>query len=170
MKNKIKIGVIFGGRSGEHEVSLVSASSVIKALDKKKYQIIQIGIGKDGRWIFGNSAMTILKNKKRFLNKTFKGVLPDPTIKSVADVFFPVLHGPFGEDGTIQGLFEMAGVPYVGSGVLGSAVGMDKIIQNQLFDKAGLKQAKYFWFLGKGWPKSSASVKKQARELLTFNT
>lgn len=151
MKNKTRIGVLFGGRSGEHEVSLVSAESVMHALDKEKYDILPIGIRKDGRWICGRDAMAELKGTPhlrqwdecilaaeagtgRLLAFTYDGVIREEYI----DVFFPVLHGTYGEDGTIQGLFELAGIPYVGAGVLASSIGMDKVLQKEIHRAAGL--------------------------------
>lgn len=115
-KNKLKIGVLFGGKSAEHEVSLNSAKNVIYALDKNKYEMKAIKIGKDGKFNF-----SIVKN---------------------FDVIFPVLHGPFGEDGSMQGMLKLAGVPFVGAGVLGSAVGMDKDVMKRLLNEAGIKNAK----------------------------
>ncbi len=116
---KLKVGVLYGGRSGEHEVSLMSAQSVIEALDKEKYEVIPIKIDKDGRW------------QDRI-------IVPDPTRSSGLDVVFPVLHGPYGEDGTVQGLLELANLPYVGAGVASSAVSMDKAFMRSLFLQAGL--------------------------------
>lgn len=143
MRNgKLRTGVIFGGRSGEHEVSLLSARSVLAALDPDKYQITQIGITHDGAWFVGDNVLESMSAGQ--INGLQPAViLPDPTrpglytmhpaeagelMQQIAalDVVFPVLHGTFGEDGTIQGLLEMAGVAYVGSGVLGSSLGMDK--------------------------------------------
>src|ERR1043166_4854933 len=154
--SKIKIGVIFGGRSAEHEVSLVSATSIINALDKKKYEVIPIGITSEGRWLSSADAVTLMKTGKRLDNQPEKILLPDPTVRKLVsprtsgstsenkslDVIFPVLHGTFGEDGTIQGLLELANIPYVGAGVLGSAVGMDKDIMKQIFDFDGLEIVK----------------------------
>jgi len=174
---KIKVGVIFGGRSGEHEVSIVSAQSVMKALAKSKYEVIPIGISKEGKWVAGPKAIEFLKAGIKKL--PFKSVLaPDPTERHLVkvkekgltpvsaqkptltdiDVIFPVLHGPYGEDGTIQGVFEMANIAYVGAGVLGSALGMDKIIQKQLFKEAGLPIVGYDWFLTKEWPKNKQKI------------
>ncbi|MCD6576453.1 MAG: D-alanine--D-alanine ligase [Anaerolineaceae bacterium] len=142
MDKKIKLGIIFGGRSGEHEVSLMSAHSVLSVLDMKKYDITQIGIDHDGKWWSGKNTLEALeKGNHNNLYRVF--LLPEPgrtilfkrlmdgkneTIQPVSelDVIFPVLHGTFGEDGTLQGFFEMADVAYVGAGVLGSSVGMDK--------------------------------------------
>jgi D-alanine-D-alanine ligase len=139
---RIRLGVIFGGRSGEHEVSLMSARSVLDALDPEKYLITQIGITKEGRWLVGDNVLESLRIG-RTQHLTPVVVMPDPNRQGLyairetkdgellellieIDVYFPVLHGSFGEDGTLQGLFEMAEVAYVGAGVLGSSVGMDK--------------------------------------------
>jgi len=142
MKRKIRLGVIFGGRSGEHEVSLMSARSVLSVLDTEKYDITQIGIDHNGKWWSGKTTLEALeKGNTNNLYRVF--LLPEPGSKSLfkrstdgdveiiqpvteLDAVFPVLHGTFGEDGTLQGFFEMADVPYVGAGVLGSSVGMDK--------------------------------------------
>jgi len=144
-----RVGVIFGGRSGEHEVSLASAASVIRALDPQKYEAVPIGITKQGRWLVGTGAQKMLSE----VLQSGEPVLlpPDPTSAGLVplapsaahpivsvDVAFPVLHGTFGEDGTVQGLLELAGLPYVGCGVLASAVGMDKDLQKRLFAEAGL--------------------------------
>lgn len=141
-KKKIKVGVIFGGRSGEHEVSLVSAESVMNALDKKKYDVVPIGITKRGEWVAGKSKLLELFKQ----GKIKKGSRLPPEILTKVDVVFPVLHGTYGEDGTIQGLFEMLNIPYVGAGVLGSSVGMDKVVQKQLCEQAKLPIVKYIWF------------------------
>jgi D-alanine-D-alanine ligase len=149
MDRKLRIGVIFGGRSGEHEVSLMSANSVLAALDPEKYQVTQIGITLDGAWVVselahgGNSGVYLLED---MLSGDLSGLasaalLPDPTharlysvrgnlleVLAELDVIFPVLHGTFGEDGTLQGVLEMADIAYVGAGVLGSSVGMDKAL------------------------------------------
>ena len=142
MDKKLKVGLIFGGRSGEHEISLLSARSVLKALDPEKYMITEIGITHDGNWLVGEDVLdAFIAGKIDHLTPVT--MLPDPTRSGIYairdgekgetiqhlqdfDVFYPVLHGTFGEDGTIQGMFEMANVAYVGAGVLGSSVGMDK--------------------------------------------
>src|SRR5258708_4818953 len=138
-KKRLRVGVLFGGRSGEHEVSLMSAASVIQALDKEKYEAVPIGITKDGRWLAGTAAHKMLPE----VLKSGEGVMlsADPNVAALVpvgasrpdalhvDVVFPVLHGTFGEDGTVQGLLDLAGLPYVGSGVLGSAVGDDHAMQ-----------------------------------------
>ncbi len=150
MSSKLRIGVIFGGRSAEHEVSLVSASSVIHALDKDKYEIVPIGISPEGRWLSSGEALNLLKQKTPIAELPEHVFVPDPHHKALmainaevstaankpVDVIFPLIHGTYGEDGTIQGLFELADIPYVGAGVLGSAVGMDKVIQKQLLRQA----------------------------------
>ena len=125
---KLHVAVIFGGRSGEHEVSLMSARSVLSVLDPAKYEVTQIGITHEGKWLTGEDVLGKFEGRK--LNGLEHFIFsPDPSeASSRIDVFFPVLHGTFGEDGTIQGLFELADVAYVGAGVVGSSVGMDKSI------------------------------------------
>ena len=157
--NKLRIGVIFGGRSGEHEVSLVSASSIINALDKEKYEVVPIGITQEGRWLSSPDAVRLLKEKSGLAEVPERFLAPEPNRRALVsldgsaekgltlDVVFPVIHGTYGEDGTLQGLLELANIPYVGPGVLGSALGMDKIVQKQLFEQAGLPIVKYVWFL-----------------------
>jgi D-alanine-D-alanine ligase len=135
MSRKLRVGILFGGRSGEHEVSLMSARSILEAIDRKKFSVVLIGITKQGRWLTGENATRLLAGKK--LPRAGSPPMLPREIAQV-DVVFPVLHGTFGEDGTVQGLLEMAGVPYVGSGVLGSAAGMDKDIMKRLFAHAGL--------------------------------
>ncbi len=165
MNTKLKIGVLFGGRSAEHEVSLVSAASVINALDKSKYDIVPIGITKDGRWLSTVNAIQLLKDHAPIEQLPEHVLLPDPRKQSLInvsgafpqnaqkiDVIFPVIHGTFGEDGTIQGLFELADIPYVGAGVLGSAVGMDKVIAKQLLENAGIPVAPGISFLYSQFP------------------
>ena len=127
----IKLGVIYGGTSTEKEVSQMSAKSVIENLNKEKYDIYKIFIGPDGKWYNDN-------NERKEITDLVG------TIKKL-DVIFPVLHGKYGEDGTIQGLFEMIGVPYVGCGVLSSSVGMDKVYTKIIFEKASINQAPYVY-------------------------
>jgi len=130
MTNKLRVAVIFGGRSGEHDVSLMSARSVLSVLDPAKYEVTQIGITREGQWLTGTDVIgKFEQNKLDGLEPFILSLDPSNAIRNTKyaiDVFFPVLHGTFGEDGTIQGLFEMADVAYVGAGVVGSAVGMDK--------------------------------------------
>jgi D-alanine-D-alanine ligase len=160
VEQKIKVGVLFGGRSGEHEVSLVSASSVIAALDRSKYEVIPIGIAPDGRWISSAESLAMLKARQEISSQQESFLVPGPHRRALVnaqgqsdqttiDVVFPVLHGTYGEDGTIQGLLELANLPYVGAGVLASAAGLDKIVQKQLFAEAGLPIVRYRWFLSK---------------------
>ncbi|KAF0158070.1 MAG: D-alanine-D-alanine ligase [Syntrophaceae bacterium] len=154
-KSKLKIGVLYGGRSGEHHVSLCSAASVVAALDKSTYDVIAIGIDRDGRWyvqdqpeIIADKAFgKILSLKKRGLwlvnhfeqqNKLHLYNLEASGEKVVVDLIFPVLHGTYGEDGTLQGLLELAMVPYVGVDVAGSAIGMDKDIAKRLLKEIGI--------------------------------
>ncbi len=158
MGDKIRIGVIFGGRSGEHEVSLMSARSVLSVLDPQKYRVTQIGITHQGAWVTGENVLDALQNgQARALQPAV--ILPDPNqaglyaltpgpassaleLLAQLDVIFPVLHGTFGEDGTLQGLLEMADLPYVGAGVLGSAVGMDKALFKDVMRTHGIPVAK----------------------------
>jgi D-alanine-D-alanine ligase len=154
---RLRIGVIFGGRSAEHEVSLVSATGVMRALDPRKYVVVPIGIAPNGRWLSGPRALKLLKEGSPLRDIPEHLLLPDPRKRGLEpvngasgrkplDVVFPVLHGTFGEDGSIQGLFELADIPYVGAGVLGSAVGMDKVVQKQLLRQAGIPVTTAIWF------------------------
>ena len=149
---KLRVGVIFGGRSGEHEVSLLSAASVLRALDPSRYEVIPIGITKDGKWLRARQALSMALPEES-IQQTFKFgtpvvMAPEPSARPTLDVAFPILHGPFGEDGTIQGLLELANVPYVGAGVLGSAIGMDKDVMKRLLRDAGLPIVDYWKLLG----------------------
>ena len=151
MSRKLRVGIIFGGRSGEHEISLRSAESVLAAMDRSKYEAVPIGITKEGRWLSSPNALSLLPAEE--IAETFKSGTPvvlaaEPTVKRSLDVVFPVLHGPLGEDGTIQGLLELADVPYVGAGVLGSAVAMDKDVMKKLIGAAGLPTPEYWSLLG----------------------
>ncbi len=151
---KLNVAVIFGGRSAEHEVSLVSAESVIKHLNKDKYNIIQIGISKNGEWLAGPDALKFLKDGQ---GRNFKrwAISPDVSLNKVAgkqiEVVFPVLHGTYGEDGTLQGLLELADLPYVGSGVLASAAVMDKITQKIICASENILMADWVWVAKKEW-------------------
>lgn len=176
---RLRIGVLFGGRSGEHEVSLASAASVIRALDPEKYEAVPIGITKDGRWLVGTSAVKMLPE---VLKSGARVMLPaDPSAAALVavgpssgqpsvmvDVMFPVLHGTFGEDGTVQGLLELAGLPYVGAGVLGSAVGMDKDVQKRLFEQAGLPIVPFFAVRRTEWEHDRARVLKAIKKKFKF--
>jgi D-alanine-D-alanine ligase len=178
MPRKLRVGIVFGGRSGEHEVSLRSAASVLAAIDKKKYDVVPIGIAKTGQWLLADEAQHMLAGgttvTATYLAKARTGHqsalvptahpagllhVPATAAKEQSealgvDVLFPVLHGTFGEDGTIQGLFELAGKAYVGSGVLGSAAGMDKDVMKRLFAAAGLPIVEHIIVLRGAWQKS----------------
>ncbi len=180
---KLRVGILFGGRSGEHEVSLLSAASILKAIDPKKYEVVPVGITKEGRWVTSSGAEALLAGGAApALGKDSaardeglaavgreSGIQPTALGESLkVDVIFPVLHGTFGEDGTIQGLFELANVAYVGSGVLGSAAGMDKDIMKRLFAAAGLPTPKYVSFLRSEWRSSPRKIVKLAEEKLKY--
>ncbi len=178
MPSKLRVGVVFGGRSAEHEVSLVSAASVMNALDKEKYEIVPIGITPEGRWLSSDDALALLKEKTNVSHFSEHVIVPDPEKQGLVrlhsaadgtyriDVLFPVLHGTYGEDGTIQGLFELADIPYVGAGVLGSAVGMDKVIQKQLLQHAKIPVAPGIWFPSSEFQKNQKTlVEKIERQL-----
>ncbi|HET7101305.1 MAG TPA: D-alanine--D-alanine ligase family protein, partial [Terriglobia bacterium] len=172
MKKRIRVGVLFGGRSGEHEVSLSSAASVIKALDPAKYEVAPIGISREGRWRMGSGrrgALSEVLNKGQLILPSADPSGPRFFARSgrsaagrvrPVDVIFPVLHGTFGEDGTLQGLLELAGIPYVGSGVLGSAAGMDKDVMKRLFRDAGLPVVEWVLVLRSEWRQSPARLRK----------
>lgn len=141
---KIKVGILFGGKSAEHEVSLQSAKNVVDAIDKKKYEPILIGINKQGKWLLGDKLNA--SSESVALVPQSSGKISNLTnLKSGAsiDVVFPILHGPFGEDGTVQGLLKLANVPFVGAGVLGSAVGMDKDVMKRLLHEAKIPIANF---------------------------
>lgn len=188
MAKKLRVGVIFGGRSGEHEVSIRSAASVIDAIDRQKYDVVPIAIDREGKWLSPATAFQLLPaNAQSLLPATiasgYQGavaILGDPSHSGLIsieesggaltsqklDVVFPVLHGPFGEDGTLQGLLEMANVPYVGCGVLASACGMDKVALKLLFLQAGLPICKYVWFLRTQWQNDRAKIMQTIKRKL----
>src|SRR2546427_9769091 len=167
---RLRVGVIFGGRSGEHEVSLASAASVVRALDPEKYEAVPIGIGKDGRWFIGTPAQKMLPDVLRQGQRVMLSA--DPNVAALmpleergsgsqrVDVIFPVLHGTYGEDGTVQGLLDLAGLPYVGSGVIGSAVGMDKDMQKRLFLQARLPVGEFLAILRSEWENGRQRILK----------
>jgi D-alanine-D-alanine ligase len=204
---KLRVGILFGGRSGEHEISLLSAASVFKAIDQSKFEVIPIGITKEGRWVTAGDAERLLSGKPvekaRHLRagdpeatpaaavlangegvivppepqKAGSSLVPfqtdNPTRRSSdrainVDVIFPVLHGTFGEDGTIQGLLELADIPYVGAGVLGSAAGMDKDIMKSLFLAAGLPIVKHVTILRSDWESEPKKVQKLVESKLKY--
>ena len=191
MAKKLRIGVIFGGRSGEHEVSIRSARSVIEAMDASKYEVVPIAITKEGNWLAPAAAAELLpaETQRLLSSGTRSGKKEDVTIvgdpsrsglvrlddqgdngKSAEpiDVVFPVLHGTFGEDGTIQGLLEMAAVPFVGCGTLASACGMDKVTMKALFKEAGLPICGYTWLLRSEWESDQAKVSRRITRSIGF--
>jgi D-alanine-D-alanine ligase len=181
MTNKIRVGVIFGGRSGEHEVSVRSARSVIEAFDRERYEVVPINISKEGRWLSPAESAALLPESARvLLPANVSGadealtIVGDPSRRGLhrleaegrggagargLDVVFPVMHGTYGEDGTIQGLLEMAGLPYVGCGVLASSCGMDKVAMKALFREAGLPICKHVWFLRGEWEREPERIR-----------
>jgi D-alanine-D-alanine ligase len=206
---KLRVGVLFGGRSGEHEVSLLSAASVVDAIDKSKYEVVPIGITKDGRWLTAGDAEALLHGKPPEESKHLRAgdpeatpgaavlargeavvVPPEPVHRGATsltpfqgdtstlrrasdrainvDVIFPVLHGTFGEDGTIQGLLELADIPYVGAGVLGSAAGMDKDVMKALFRCAGLPIVKHVTILRREWDADHKKAENKIDKQLTY--
>ncbi|NLJ33754.1 MAG: D-alanine--D-alanine ligase [Firmicutes bacterium] len=160
---KLKVGIIFGGRSGEHDVSLLSATSVLEAIDRKKYQVIPIGITREGRWITEGDPLLQLKERDFSRGDS----IPVKLLEKI-DVAFPVLHGPYGEDGTIQGLFEMINIPYVGAGVAGSAVGLDKRMMKQIFLQSGLPTPVYVTFLRREWEEDEGEVIRLIEEKIGY--
>jgi D-alanine-D-alanine ligase len=205
MAKKLRVGIVFGGRSGEHEVSLLSAASILQAIDRKKYDVAPIGINKAGHWLIAGAAQGLLEGggesgpkpeKKlragdpaatpgaRVLAEGQPALLapePEESLSEAAaldshaalggqslDVVFPVLHGTFGEDGTIQGLFELAGIAYVGSGVLGSAAGMDKDVMKRLFAQSKLPLVKHVTLLRAEWERAPRKAIAQVEAALKY--
>ncbi len=184
---KKRVGVIFGGRSGEHEISVRSAKTVIEQIDRDKYEVFPIGITKEGRWLSPAESLGMLPES---VQATFRERYGEPSEQRVAlsgdaamhglitldvpggsvplDVVIPVLHGTFGEDGTIQGLFEMADIPYVGCGVLASSCGMDKVFMKTLFRDAGLPICDYVWFLRSEWEAAADVVVRQVEAKIGY--
>ena len=181
---RIRIAVVFGGRSSEHAISCVSAGSVLRALDPDRYEVIPIGLTPDGRWVLesadpdrlritdgtlpqvnGDGSSVVLAADPTRAQLDVHPAADVPHTLAAVDVVFPVLHGPYGEDGTIQGLLEMAGVPYVGSGVLASAAAMDKGAMKALFAVAGLEQAPYTVITDRQWRTEQAAALKRAEQL-----
>jgi D-alanine-D-alanine ligase len=183
---KIRVAVVFGGRSDEHDVSLRSAQTVIRALDPARYDVLLLGITREGRWITGEDPMAqlVARSPMFHLGNGEQKVEPtadmriEPVVGADAlmplaasidvDVFFPVLHGPMGEDGTIQGMFEMAGMPYVGSGVLGSAVGMDKAMTKIILTQAGIPQSPWSLVMRNEWERNPELVEAKLVEEFGF--
>jgi D-alanine-D-alanine ligase len=178
MAKKLRVGVIFGGRSGEHEVSLRSAHSVIEAIDKSKYEVVPIAITKEGSWLASGAAAELLPEATQKLlagqrlddTNTDVAIIGDPSRRGLTrlnakdgvaerlDVVFPVLHGTYGEDGTLQGLLEMASIPFVGCGTLASACGMDKVTMKALFKEAALPICAHTWLLRPDWERDQQKV------------
>jgi len=187
---KIKIGVIFGGRSGEHEVSVRSAKTVIEQIDDEKYAVVPVAINQEGKWLNPSESLRLLPETIReklndsvekfpqnsialvgdtnYRGLTRLGTIEKEEILLPLDVVFPVLHGTYGEDGTIQGLLEMADIPYIGCGVLASACGMDKVVMKTLFRDADLPICKYVWFLRAEWERRSDDVIRQTELKLGY--
>jgi D-alanine-D-alanine ligase len=191
MAKKLRVGILFGGRSGEHEVSLLSAASVLQAIDRDLFDVVPIGITKEGRWLAASEAHNLLESSDSAVVQRLRAGDPDatpgakllhegiPTLLApmpgpqgpqgkAIEVIFPVLHGTFGEDGTIQGLFELAGIAYVGSGVLGSAAGMDKDVMKRLFANAKLPIVKHVTLLRAEWEKSPRKAIAQVEAALKY--
>jgi len=182
--NKIRLGLIFGGRSSEHEVSLSSARSVLEAISGDEYDVALICITPEGRWITGEKAKNLLEGKTVDISEDI--ILPQyPSENRLVaikqdkdknnarrlekmDVVFPLLHGTYGEDGTIQGLLELAGLPYVGAGVAASGVGMDKIMMKELFRSRGLPVADFMHFLRKEWVNDQNNILSKIIETFAF--
>jgi D-alanine-D-alanine ligase len=166
---KLRVGVLFGGRSGEHEVSLASASSIIRGLDPQKYEAVPIGITKEGHWLIGEGAQKMLPEVLRTGQRVVMSA--DPTESALMpidgsargqklDVIFPVIHGTFGEDGTMQGLLELAGLPFVGAGVLGSAIGMDKDIAKKLMQVTGIPVVPWIAVQRADWERQPKEIRR----------
>lgn len=179
-KRRLRVGVAFGGRSGEHEVSLRSARAIVAALDEEKYEVVPLAITKRGRWLApaagerligaGASAESLPASVEdaEAAGRGSTKINLASDVSERLDVIFPVLHGTFGEDGTIQGLLEMADIPYVGCGVLASAGGMDKVAMKTFFRDAGLPICRYTWFLRREWERDRAGVIARIRGELGF--
>ena len=181
MVKRLRVAVVYGGRSGEHEVSLRSAAAIIANLDPERYEVVPVAIGKEGRWQTGPESLEVLERSQRDLAPIPSHGLevtlpPDPTRRGLVplaggppiplDVVFPVLHGTYGEDGTIQGLFELAGLPYVGAGVLASAIGMDKAIMKSVFRDAGIAICR--WLVARVGAEPAATLARRVEGELGF--
>jgi D-alanine-D-alanine ligase len=191
LARKIRVGVLFGGQSSEHEVSLASARSVMSALDPEKYEVIPIGITKRGAWLTSGDAMSRLRSGDAsvdadaspgtlvpdLIREGHAGIVqivaggqgpPRAQVGQPLDVIFPVLHGPYGEDGTVQGMFQVANIPFVGAEVLGSAVGMDKDMMKKAFRDAGLQVVPYICVTRREWERDPRSVQEMAEQKLQY--
>ena len=178
---KPRVAVVFGGRSSEHSISCISAGSLLKAIDREKYDVVPVGITAEGRWVLENPETNILALGPAGELPTVTGavevaigsrqeiVVQDagsfPETLGEVDVVFPVMHGPWGQDGTLQGLLEMAGVRYVGAGVLSSAVGTDKVFMKRLFESQGLPVLPYVVLTPRGWATDQAALRKEIEAL-----
>ncbi len=184
MARRLRVGVVCGGRSGEHEVSVASARSVMAAMDRDKYEVVPIGITKEGCWITAADVVKALAAGQTE-NSQQVALLADPrrtglvrlddregtaetSLEACLDVVFPVLHGTFGEDGTVQGLLELAGIPYVGAGVLGSAVGMDKAVFKDVMQAHGLPIVDHVVIKRKEWDASPERIVEDVASSLGF--
>jgi len=188
VKKKLRVGVIFGGRSGEHEVSLASAASVLAAIDRRRYEVVPMGIAKDGHWLVGGDPLRALADAAgvrlalppagaappargssgtALARVATAGGLP-AGVASTLDVVFPLLHGPYGEDGTVQGLLELADLPYVGAGVLASAVGMDKATMKAVFRAHGLPVVPYLVVVRHEWAAGADGLARRVAGELGF--
>ncbi len=178
---KIKLGLLYGGKSAEHQVSLQTALAVIKALDREKYDIHPIYITEQGQWIRGERIEGEVKEVAALqmkgegnaispvsLNKEIIPTNAKENDEDSIDVIFPLLHGPNGEDGTVQGMLELMNIPYVGNGVLASAAGMDKVVMKNIFAQAGLPQANYVWFIRSEWEKDREAAYAKVEEALGY--
>lgn len=185
MSNKLRVGLLFGGRSAEHDVSVVSARSVMSALDTRKYEVIPIGITREGRWLFNVDPARSLADQMHLAIESDSSQLamsPATTLTphssaqgsgghatvGALDVVLPILHGPNGEDGSMQGLLQLADVPYVGCDVLSSALGMDKIVQKRLFIHAGLPVADFVAVRRKQWRAQPETCKEEIEAGLSY--
>ena len=178
LAKKLRVGVMFGGKSGEHEVSLRSAASILQAINRNKYDVVPMGIAKSGQWLAAGESSALLGGdiakklgKTSSRKQSAEAVLTlQASASSTAgfDVVFPVLHGTFGEDGTIQGMLELADVAYVGSGVLGSSVGMDKDAMKKMFAMAGLPIVKHVTFLRSEWKANPKKCAKAVEDKLKY--
>ncbi len=184
-KKKLRVALLFGGRSTEHEVSLTSAVGILKVIDKNKYDILPIKISKNRQWLLLDNLQSLdsvekLKNcdgslvivgdpeTKGFLKIEKDGAKALRLFHEPVDVVFPILHGTFGEDGTVQGLLSLSDIPFVGAGVLASAIGMDKIMMKQIFFQNELASIDFIWFLRKDWEKSPEVIQKGVRDHIDF--
>lgn len=187
-KKKIRIGLVFGGRSGEHEVSLASATSVMANLDKEKYDVVPIGITREGSWLLGTEPARLMAadqyvgEESGDTQTTAVTLTGDPRLRRLIpleggetlsgngslDVIFPVLHGTYGEDGTLQGMLEMANVPYVGCGVLGAALGMDKEKMKIVFQAIGLSNVDYLVYRRSEWERSPEIIIEAIEQRLGY--